>query len=32
VVAEKMRLQGVITIDDAIRAGREKLIHSPIFW
>ncbi|NMA04497.1 MAG: glycine betaine/L-proline ABC transporter ATP-binding protein [Clostridiales bacterium] len=25
VVAEKMRLQGVITIDDAIRAGREKL-------
>ncbi|MDI9477017.1 MAG: quaternary amine ABC transporter ATP-binding protein [Natronincolaceae bacterium] len=25
VVAEKMRLQGVITIDDAIRASREKL-------
>lgn len=25
VVAEKMRLQGVITIDDAVRANREKL-------
>lgn len=30
VVAEKMRLQGVITIDDAIRANKEKLTISDI--